>query len=152
MADHFVEQIMSAIMTELESVGSFDVLRSPVDALSGNLSQLPAVCVWQGEAEPRDGEDGMEVMGSYRERQVVYCDCWERSDQSTSVETKLNELRKLVHIELMGSNLLGVSRVFNVVPQGAEEPELSADGNALVGKLRTIWLVEYASSVTDPSV
>lgn len=150
MADHRVEQIMAAIITELESASGFDTFRAPVDAISGDAPSLPAVCVFQGLAEPR-GEDGFEVIGSYRERLTIYVDCWDRGDQSVSVETKLNELRKLVHIELMTSSRLGLAFVFNVAPIGAEEPELSVEGSALVGKMRTNWLVEYSSSVTDPS-
>jgi len=150
MADHRVEQILVAIETTLKADGTFSVFRAPLDALQNNLQDVPAACIFLGEEIPR-GDTGFEVMGSYSAAVSVWVDVWDQADQSTNIETNLLELRKLVHIALMQSTRLGLAFVFNLAPLGADEPELSSDGSAISGKLRTNWLVEYRSSVEDPS-
>lgn len=147
---HRAESILAAVESTLDGDDSFAVLRSPVDALNWELQQVPAACVFMGEEIPR-GDNGFEVMGSYDAVMTIYIDLWDQADQSTNIETKLLELRKLTHIQLMQSNRLGLSYVINIAPFGAEEPELSPDGRALTGKLRSLWIVEYRTSVTDPS-
>lgn len=150
MADHRVEQILEGFRTTLEADGTFSVYRAPLDALTNTLSDLPSACVFAGEEEPR-GDDGYEVIGSYSGVQMVYVDLFDQADVTTNIESKLYALRKLVHIALMQSSRLGLSFVFNLIPAGAEGPELSEDGNAISGKMRTNWLVEYRSNVEDPS-
>lgn len=150
MADHRAEQILAAVKTQLEADGTFSVFRDPVDALSGTLQQIPAACIFVGDDEPR-GEGGFEVIGSYDSVLMVFVDVWESADRGESVNTKLLDLRKKVHIALMGSTRLGLSFVFNLSPGGAEAPELSTEGEAVTGKMRTLWIMEYRSSVTDPS-
>jgi len=150
MADHRAEQILAAVKTTLEADGTFSVFRDHVDALTGTLQQLPAACIFSGDDVPR-GDTGFEVIGSYDSVLTVYIDAWEQADRDTGVITKLMDIRKKIHIALMGSTRLGLSFVFNLSPAGADEPELSADGEAITGKLRTLWMMEYRSSVTDPS-
>jgi hypothetical protein len=150
MADHRAEQILAAVETALLVDGTFEVLRAPVDALSGTLQQIPAACIFTGESPPVD-DDGFSVMGSLRSEMTGYVDVWDQADRSTNIETKLNDLRKKTHIALMMTARLGLSFVIDFRPIGADEPELSTDGEALTGKQRTLWIAEYNSSVTDPS-
>ena len=150
MADHRAEQVLNAVKAALASDGSFEVLRAPVDALTGTLQQIPAACLFAGEAIPR-GEDGFEVIGSYREALEIFVDLWHQADRSSNIETKLNELRKRTHIAILQTAALGLSFVIRVIPAGTDVPELSASGDSITGKLRTIWVVEYSTSVEDPS-
>lgn len=150
MADHKAEQILAAIETTLLADGTFSVFRAHMDALRNNMQDIPAVCIFLGEEIPR-GDSGFEVIGSYSPSMSVWVDVWDQADQNTNIETKLLELQKLVHIALMQSNNLGLGFVFNVAPLGADEPELSAEGQAISGKRRTNWLVEYRTDVEDPS-
>lgn len=150
MADHRAEQVLAAVKTTLEADGTFSVFRTSVDALSEALQQVPSAVIFQGDDDPR-GDSGFEVLGSFNSVLTVHVDLWDAASGNESVETQLNELRKKVHIALMGSTRLGLSFVFNLAPAGAEEPEISEDGQALSGKLRTNWMVEYRTSVTDPS-
>ena len=150
MADHRIEQILAAIKTTLDADGTFSVYRAPLDALTGELSDLPSACVFAGEEIPR-GDTGYEVIGSYSGIQTVYVDLFDQATATENIETRLYALRKLVHIALMQSSRLGLAFVFNLVPFGADEPELSSEGSAISGKMRTNWLVEYRSNVEDPS-
>lgn len=150
MADHRIEQILEGFRTTLTAVGTFTVYRAPLDALTNSLSDLPCACIFAGEEEPR-GDNGYEVIGAYSGIQTVYVDLFEQGDVTSNIESKLYELRKSVHIALMQSTRLGLSFVFNLVPFGSDEPELSTDGSAISGKMRTNWLVEYRSNVEDPS-
>lgn len=150
MADHKAEQILAAVETALDANGTFATLRAPVDALSGQLQQIPAACIFMGEEIPR-GDNGFEVIGSYRAVMTIYVDVWDEGDRYTNIETKLNELRKKVHIALMETAQLGLSFVMNFAPFGADEPELATDGEAISGKQRTIWIAEYSTDVTNPS-
>lgn len=150
MADHRAEQILAAVKTTLSNVNSFETLRAPLDALSNELQEVPAVCIFMGE-DPLQDDDGFQVMGSMRSIMTVNIDLWDQADRDTNIETKLNQLRKDVHIALMATPRLGLSFVIDFRPFGADEPDLSPDGEAITGMRRTIWIAEYNSSVTDPS-
>lgn len=147
MADIKSEQIMAAAFTALDAVATFTTFRAPLETIE--LADFPAVALYMGEDDPR-GEDGFDNIGFYEGVMVLNCDCYVEKG-TTNIESALNAVRKAAHIAIMADSTLGLSFVLDTKPIGADEPELSVDGERIVATMRVKFQVEYRANATDLS-
>lgn len=133
------EEIMQAVVGLLETSVDAAVFRGRVDPLAA--AQLPAVGVFQGADDPAD-EDGRLNLGFMDELLEVRTEVAARSIEA-NVETDLNELRRQVHKLLLADNALGLAYVINIIPAGADEPNIDGTSEQYTGTMVLHWIVHY---------
>jgi hypothetical protein len=70
---------------------------------------------------------------------------------TSQVDTVLNQIREEATVALQADFQLGLSSyVMGIEEVGAEEPELSGDGDQPIATMRTTWQVHYRRSRTNP--
>lgn len=69
---------------------------------------------------------------------------------TAQVDTTLNLIREEVTIALQADHTQGLAFVIDTAEQGADEPDISNDGEQPAGSLRTRWLISYRRSRTNP--
>lgn len=144
---HRVESIMNAIVaasTGLTTTGA-NVFRAT--AYPVQVSDVPALLIWQGEDSTQTEMIGDEVISLLE----VHIDAVVR-ESSAQIDTTLNLIREEITVALMADYTLGLVYVAGIMEQSADEPELSGDGDSPIAQMRTNWDVTYQHSRTDPSV
>ena len=141
---HRAETIMDAIVTAvtgLTTTGS-NVSRArtyPVGA------SLPAVVVFQAN----DQALTQLIAGDVTSLLSVSIDALAR-EPSTQIDTKLNLIREELNVALMADYTLGLAYVEGIEEQGADEPDMSDNGDASITQMRMNYEVTYHHSRTNP--
>lgn len=139
------EAIVAKATEVLTAAVTGDVVRGRVDPLED--IQLPAVGVFQGADEPLERQN-IQVMDQLLE---VRTEVATKADEGEVIETLLNELRRQVHLALMAENALGLPYVIDIVPDGADEPDIQGTAERITGTMVVRWIVHYRHRVADAS-
>lgn len=151
MANHRAQQVLVAAKTQLDTdISDASVFRRRLTSFSTDLQQVPAINVACGPDNPK-GERGFELIGSFDSELALFIEIYAKNSDPETLEDELLDLRKQVHQSLMGSSRLGLDFVVDIYPAAAEQPEYETDGQADTGRIVLTWIVEYRSSVNDPS-
>lgn len=148
MADIFVEQIVAKVETLVDGLKttSHRVHRD----LIFDLNNLPALSVMQGADTPISDLAASEFNYVTSDLQIVVSAYV--SGNNSPYTTTLNAIRKeVVRAVMVNENLL-LPFVLLIVPNGAGQPELSAEGESVIAKMDNFFIVRYRHSFSDPSV
>ncbi len=144
MADLRAEQIMSAVLTAVTGLATTgaNVERDrdyPTDADN-------SISVEQGSDTVLE-EQGNAFIDSMLEFSVVAY-----VKKNNTYTTQINQIRKEVHIALMADRQLGLPGiVIDLIPLGAEQPEVAANSEKPVVRMPINFQVLYRHSITDAS-
>ncbi len=144
MADLHAEQIMVAAksaITGLTTTGS-NVERGRTRPATGD----DALSVYMGNDSPVM-DLGPGLMDWDLE---VIIEAHTRSS-TEQIDSRLNQVRKEVHLAMMADHTLGLAFVIDVMPGPANEPELDAENNKPAGSQRIVYTVRYRASRNDLS-
>jgi hypothetical protein len=139
------ETIMATITTVLDTALPASVFRGRVDPLED--SQLPAVGIFQGGEDPL-GEQGRMNVGFMDQHLEVRTEVAAKSTSET-IETELNELRRLVHVVMMAEDALGLAYVIDIIPAGVDEPTIDGTTDQYTGTMVLNWIVYYRHNQAD---
>jgi hypothetical protein len=138
------ETIMQTVVTNLAAgLSGVQVLRGRVDRLPA--ARLPVVAVFQGPDEPQE-ESAWPFLTSLLEVRTAVAD---DGASEAAVEAALNDLRRRVHALLMTADPLGLAYVVDVIPGGADEPDLSGDADRITGSMVVRWGIHYRHRYDD---
>ena len=143
---HRVEAILEAIANNVSAgFPAGEVVRTRRRPLP--IHKGREINVTGGSDEPVTQEDGnFWFIDSLL---TVYVDIARRED--VYIETDLNTDRLAVHQQIMADRTQGLPYVLDTRYDGADEPDISEEGDEPVGSLRTIWQVHYRIDADDPS-
>lgn len=136
------EEIIQRVQAVLETGVAADIFRGRVDPLSDE--QLPAVGLFQGADDPVEEQP----LGFSDQLLEVRTQVAAKSTRE-HIETDLNELRRQVHLILTKPNALALAYVIDVIPVGAEEPELDGSSEQFIGTMVVRWVVHYRHKYED---
>ena len=155
MADHKAEQIINKLVTAT----LLDLTTTLANVYRGRVKPLEesvdyALSVSMGSDEPADDElqNNQFIESNLQINIDVIVRGTSDNNGNTDLETMFNLIRKEVHVAMMGDETQGLSFVHSTIPAGADTPELDGEGNAPIGKQRLNWVIQYRSSITDPSL
>ena len=152
---HREDQILDAVVAKIgvDTSAETNVYRDPARELPADT--VMAISVVDGNEDPPD------FVGN------AFIDCWmnfhldlitktaqptdRKSGAKPAYVTNLMALRKETHVKLMADITQGLAFVIDTEPFGADAPEFSGDGEAVIATRRTNWRIKYRSSVGDPS-
>lgn len=137
------EAIMARVTERLAASVAADVFRGRVDPLED--VQLPAVGVFQGADQPLDRQN-IQVMDQILE---VRTEVAAKATGDETAETLLNDLRRQIHLVLMADNALSLAYVIDILPDGADEPDIQGTAERVTGTMVVRWLVHYRHRVAD---
>jgi hypothetical protein len=115
-----------------------------------NIEEVPALTLYQGADTPLDADDGQRVISVVDNELLVRVDAHVKT-VSTQIDTQLNLIRKEVYAALAPHNVLGLSFVRQVIWRGADEPELSGEGDQPAARMTMNFGIRYRHSATDAS-
>lgn len=155
MADHRALQILAAVVSSIgtSTAAGTALYRNPARQLSDTVDL--AIAVSYGE----DSEPNF-LSNSFADSWLtVFVDLHSRSEQPLDresgalpdYETKLLNLRKQVHINLMANNTQGLAFVIDTESLGASTIDYGTEGEHVIAALRLTWRIKYRTSINDPS-
>jgi len=139
-AESIVERIKT-VVTGLTTT-STRVYRGRVYPLQE--SEVPGLLVYMGQDRIVNvlSQSLMDSMLSVHIDEVVKA--------TGQVDTTLNLIREQVTIALQADHTLTLSYVMGIEESGADEPNLSGEGDQRIATMRTTWQVLYRRSRTNP--
>lgn len=147
---HRVEGIMTTVVANLTGLATTgaNVVRGRVYPIEAG--DLPALSVYMGPDEPigDDGPTNVQFQDSNLEIRVTA----HVKTPSTQVDTLLTQIRREVHVAMMADYTQGLSYVMNTIPLGADEPDLSGEGEQPSATMDMNWLIRYRAPILDPEV
>ena len=143
MADLKAEQILSAIETTLTGLATTgaNVERGVMYGI--DTDNLPALRIIQGADEP-------EIINYALTDSVLTIVVKAIVNQTATVETTLNQIRKEVHTALFADLTIG-GLAIDTTWSGASQPLLSSDGSKPWGEMDLTFDIKYRHSTDDPS-
>lgn len=138
------EAIVAKVAEVLDGIPA-DIVRGRVDPLED--MNLPAIGVFQGPDEPLERQNILLMDQMLEVRTEVAT----KADEGELVETLLNDLRRQVHTILMADNALGLAYVIDIIPDGADEPNISGSAERIAGTMVLRWLIHYRHRIADAS-
>ena len=143
---HHAESIMQAIVaaaTDLATTGA-RVYRGRAYAVPAADSN--AIRIWQGDDDSitQFVGDGVVSLLSVSLEAVA-------SEATAQIDTTLNAIREEVTVALMADYTLGLAYVESVLEVGADEPEISGDGDSPRASMKMDWQVIYHHSRANPT-
>lgn len=147
---HRAEQIMVAVLSQLTGLATTgtNAFRNRVHGLED--AETPALTIYQ-ESDTPLGEDGFSNYAFLDSELTIKIVAHVKAGGSP--ETRLNQIRREVHVALMTDYQQGLPEVvLTTVPRGAAAPVLLSEGERPTASLDIYWGVQYRSSQTDPGV
>ena len=145
---HKAERIMQAVYVLCldQATTGGNVYRSLV--YGHETEKLPAINLTMGADTPAETEQQNIALTDYILR--VNCDAVCQKLQYSAVETTLNEIRAEITAALLANRTLGLDFVIDVIEVGAEEPQLTGEGEKPMALQRFSFDVKYRRAVNDP--
>jgi hypothetical protein len=145
---HRAEDILAQIVTTLTGLTTTqaNIVRGRVYTIED--TELPALSIYLGADDPI-GENGPTNV-QFQDSDLLVRVRAHVKTPSEQVDATLNLIRREVHVALMADYTQGLDYILNTIPLGAEEPELSGDGEQPTATLDMNWLIRYRASVLDP--
>ena len=144
------ETIIAKVVTTLTGLTTTgdNVVRGRVYAVEDDA--LPALSIYMGTDEPI-GEDGPTNF-TFQDSDLLVRVKIHVKTVSTQVDTLLNLIRREVHVAMMADHTQGLAFVHTTKPLGAEEPDLSGEGEQPSAEMDVNWLIQYRAPILDPEV
>jgi len=142
------EVIISTIVTNLTGLTTTgtNINRGRVYTIED--TELPALSVFMGSDDPI-GDNGPTNF-TFQDSDLLVRIRIHVKSASTQVDTLLNLIRREVHVAMMSDYTQGLAYVINTVPLGAEEPDLSAEGEQPTAEMDLNWIIQYRAPILDP--
>lgn len=153
MTAHVLDQVLDAIVAQLKAANTDagqNVYRGRVLSLSEFDDELPALLVSMAEDLPLQHAQLSNV--KYLDMRATVIVKAVVKEHTTTLDAALLKLRAQVHAAMMAAPQLGLSTVIFTWPSGQQAPDLTAEGDEETGALPLIWLVQYRTNLTDPTV
>jgi len=148
MATHKAELILEAVedlLQDLDTTGS-SVERARVRDWPDD--QLPGISIFMGSDVPVGGETQNFMVSDWNLTVHIEASC--KKLNYAEIDTTLNAIRAEVTTALMNNPQLGTSFVIDTTEDGANEPELSGEGEKPSASQRFTFEIKYRRSNTDP--
>lgn len=144
---HRAETIMEAVRTAVTGLAT-----TGLNAFRGRSYDLgpglvPALLVYMGEDEILEAHtpDRLRSVLTVNLDAVV-------AETATQVETALNQIRAEATVALAADHTLGLANIVELIEEiGAEEPEISGEGDRPTARQRLVWKVTYDRGRADPA-
>ena len=144
------ETIMTTLLTTLTGLTTTgaNVIRGRVYTLEDGA--LPALSLYMGSDIPI-GENG-PTNYQFQDSDLLVRVTAHVKSTSEQLDTILNKIRREVHVAMMADHEQGLNYVLTTIPLGAEEPELSGEGEQPSATMDINWLIRYRAPILDPEV
>lgn len=149
---HAVDQILAAFVTTLVNAATSagnNVFRGRVLPLDVADGELPAILVHMAEDTPL--EHRKLANSKYLDSAVTIVTRAIVREDTTTLDNALLALRTAIHQALMATPTLGLGFVIYTWPTGAQNPDITAEGDFETGELPIVWIVQYRTNLTDPT-
>ncbi len=145
MTDLRAEQILDAVKTNLTNLATTNKNVNRGRIYKYEDAGLPALNIVMGDDQIIDEL----VSGLFNwQLQVIIIVTIKTIDE---LETRLNKIRKEVHVALMADYTQGLSFVIDTAPSTATRPELTGEGEKPTASQQLEFLITYRTSRADPS-
>lgn len=153
---HRVEQIVDQAASILSAHALFagvSVLQHRVLSLSDQDQEMPAVSITLGDDATLEegGASNFAFIDSLQTLNFRILAQSDPGDEEEHVLTKLQDLRRAVHVALMADQTLALAFVIGTRYGGADAPVIESQAERLVGQIDCRWSVHYRMNVADPS-
>lgn len=145
---HRAEDILAQIVTTLTGLTTTGTKVARGRVYTIEETELPALSIYLGADDPIGDKGPTNVQ--FQDSDLLVRVRAHVKTTSEQVDTTLNLIRREVHVALMADYTQSLNYVLNTIPLGAEEPELSGDGEQPTATLDMNWLIRYRASILDP--
>ena len=147
MSDHRIVEILNTLKTIVEANTLGQAVQiNQLDPFGEGENGFNIVL---GEDTPVGGS-GPQTTQYVDSEADIFIDCYATAS-ATEWWLTVIDMRKEVHQLLMADHTLGLSYVLDVRVLGAEEPAARKESAQVLTRLRTLWQIQYRTSITDPS-